>query len=312
MRKLPPLNAIRAFEAAARHRSFTTAAKELCVTVTAVSHQIRHLEAILGAKLFERSARAVSLTPAGEKIYPLLRDGFDCLGDAFDAFRQERSGEAITVSTTRAFAERWLMPRLPNFAAAFPNVVVHINATEEVMDLRTDGIDLAIRYGRRDSATQTAKVLFEDVYIAVADQTICPQGRSPAIDDFCVRPLLAYRWKNLSLEAPTWSAWLARTPHDPARDFRISWFSEETLALHAAARAFGPLLCSNLLVDDDLKRGTLRQLDGPPMPGYSYRLVEASSTSRNKSLVAFKAWLQDEATAFRQRLSPTIAMSKAA
>jgi LysR family transcriptional regulator, glycine cleavage system transcriptional activator len=310
MRKMPPLNAIRTFEAAARHRSFTTAAKELCVTVTAVSHQIRHLETILGVKLFERSARAVSLTPAGEKIYPLLRDGFDRLGDAFSAFHEEHSGEAITMSTTRAFAERWLMPRLSRFTAAFPNVVVHVDATEEVMDLRAEGIDLAVRYGR--GAAPAACMLLEDVYIAVADQTICPQGRSPSIEDFRNRPLLAYRWKNRALEAPTWSAWLASTPHDPTRDFRISWFSEETLALHAAGRAFGPLLCSNLLVDDEIRCGTLRQLDGPAMAGYSYRLVEIPSARRKKSLVAFKAWLQDEAAAFRQRSSTAIAMPKAA
>jgi LysR family glycine cleavage system transcriptional activator len=259
---LPPLNSIRAFVAAARHRSFTTAAKELCVTVTAVSHQVRHLETILGVKLFERSARAVSLTPAGEKIYPLLRDGFDRLADAFSAFHEERSGEAITVSTTRAFAERWLMPRLSRFTAAFPNVVVHVDATEEVMDLRAEGIDLAVRYGRGDPPAQATNMFLEDVYIAVADQTICPQGRAAVIEDFRNRPLLAYRWKNRTLEAPTWSAWLALTPHDPARDFRISWFSEETLALHAAGRAFGPLLCSNLLVDDEIRCGTLRRLDG--------------------------------------------------
>ncbi len=312
MRKLPPLNAIRAFEAAARHRSFTAAAKELCVTVTAVSHQVRHLETILGVKLFERSARAVSLTPAGEKIYPLLRDGFDRLADAFSAFHEERSGEAITVSTTRAFAERWLMPRLSRFATAFPNVVVHVDATEEVVDLRADGIDLAVRYGRGDPLAEAASTLLEDVYIAVADQTICPQARSPTIEDFRNRPLLAYRWKNRALEAPTWSAWLASTPHDPARDFRISWFSEETLALHAASRAFGPLLCSNLLVDDEIRCGTLRRLDGPSMAGYSYRLVDIPSAGRKKGLVAFKAWLQDEAAAFRQRSSPATAMPKAA
>jgi LysR family glycine cleavage system transcriptional activator len=312
MRKLPPLNSIRAFEAAARHRSFTTAAKELCVTVTAVSHQVRHLETILGAKLFKRSARAVSLTPAGEKIYPLLRDGFDRLADAFSAFHEERSGEAITVSTTRAFAERWLMPRLSRFTAAFPNVVVHVDATEEVMDLRAEGIDLAVRYGRGDPPAQATNILLEDVYIAVADRTICPQGRTAVIEDFRNRPLLAYRWKNRTLEAPTWSAWLALTPHDPARDFRISWFSEETLALHAAGRAFGPLLCSNLLVDDEIRCGTLRRLDGPAMAGYSYRLVDIPSASRKKGLVAFKAWLQDETAAFRQRSSPAIAMPKAA
>jgi LysR family transcriptional regulator, glycine cleavage system transcriptional activator len=312
MRKLPPLNAIRAFEAAARHRSFTIAAGELCVTVTAVSHQVRHLEAVLGLKLFERSARAVSLTPSGERLYPLLRDGFDRLGDAFAALREEHLAEAITVSTTRAFAERWLMPRLPNFTAAFPNIMVHIDATEDAVDLRAGGIDLAIRYGSAADPAAHANVLLEDVYVAVADQAICPQGRSAEIDDFRSRPLLAYRWKNRTLDAPTWSAWLARTSHSLAGDFRISWFSEETLALHAVGRAFGPLLCSNILVDDELRCGKLQRIDGPILTGFAYRLVDLPLATRKKSLTTFIAWLQDETAAFRQRSSSAVTGRRAA
>lgn len=311
MRKLPPLNAIRAFEAAARHSSFTAAADELCVTVTAVSHQVRHLEATLDMKLFERSGRSVSLTPAGRTIFPSLRDGLDRLADAFATLHEERAGEAISVSTTRAFAERWLMPRLGGFNAMFPNIVVHVDATEEVVDLRAGGIDLAIRYGPA-GPEQRPSILLQDVYVAVADQTLCPQGRSATIEDVSSRPLLAYRWKNRELDAPTWSAWLARTPHDTASNFRISWFSEETLALHAAERAFGPLLCSNVLVEDEMRRGTLRQLDGPVMAGFSYRLVDIPSAGRKRSLAAFSEWLKDEAATFRARSALAVTASRAA
>lgn len=309
MRKLPPLNAVRAFEAAARHESFTAAANELCVTVTAISHQVRQLEAILGHKLFERSGRAVVLTAEGHAVFPRLRDGFDRMASAFAAIRPPADGDAITVSTTRAFAERWLMPRLARFNAAFPHLVVHIDATEEVRTPGTDGVDLAIRYGRVDRAGETS-VLFSDRYIAVAASAICPPGARLAIDDVRSRSLLAFRWKNAALDSPAWSAWLAAADHDPDRDFRISWYSEEPLALHAAERGLGPLLCSDALVDEQLRQGTLRRLDGPALLGFAYRLVDTPNAARRKSVSAFIDWLRAEAATFRA--APEQVMTRAA
>ena len=309
MRKLPPLNAVRAFEAAARHESFTAAANELCVTVTAISHQVRQLEAILGHRLFERSGRAVVLTADGHAVFPLLRDGFDRMASAFAAIRPAADGDAITVSTTRAFAERWLMPRLAGFNAAFPDLVVHIDATEEIRTPGSDGVDLAIRYGRVDRAGEKS-VLFSDRYIAVAASAICPPNGRLSIDDLRTRSLLAFRWKNAALDSPAWSAWLAGSDHDLGRDFRISWYSEEPLALHAAERGLGPLLCSDALVDEQLSEGTLRRLDGPALPGFAYRLVDAPGTARRKSVTAFVDWLRGEATAFRT--APQQIMTRAA
>jgi LysR family transcriptional regulator, glycine cleavage system transcriptional activator len=296
MRRLPPLNAIRAFEAAARHESFTAAANELCVTVTAISHQVRQLEENLGQKLFVRSGRALALTAQGRAIFPLLREGFDQMASAFAAIRPQKPGDAITVSTTRAFAERWLMPRLERFNAAFPAVVVHVDGTEDVVTPGTNSIDLAVRYGNVDQA-QSSSVLFADQYVAIAAAGTCREGSHPAIDDFHARPLLAYRWKNATLDSPTWSAWLADAIHDGRRDFRVSWFSEETLALHACERGLGALLCSDVLVAEQLHQETLRRIDGPALPGFSYRVVEPSF--KRKSVTAFIEWLRDEAAAFR-------------
>lgn len=304
MRKLPPLNAVRAFEAAARHGSFTAAASELCVTVTAVSHQIRQLEASIGQKLFERSGRAVVLTEAGRTIFPQLRHGLDQMAEAFAAIRPSSASDVITVSTTRAFAERWLMPRLDRFAAAHPSIIVNIDATEEVVDIAASGIDLAVRYGPADG-TDRKSVLFEDRYIAVAAAAITEKNQTATIDQFHVRQLLAYKWKNRTLESPTWSAWLASTDHDSTRDFRISWFSEETLALHAAERGMGPLLCSDALVDDQLRRGTLVEVTGPTLPGFAYRIVQSPSPLKRKSVAAFIEWLQAEAAFFRNRKAVT-------
>ncbi|CAI8737952.1 LysR family transcriptional regulator, glycine cleavage system transcriptional activator [Pseudomonas sp. IT-196MI5] len=294
MRKLPPLNSVRAFESAARHQSFTAAAAELCVTVTAVSHQVRQLESCIGHKLFERTGRNVELTPVGRTIYPFLRDGFDQIAHAFSIISAPKDGDAIQLSTTRAFAERWLMPRLARFNQLYPNIVVHIHGSEKAVDLRCESIDLAIRYGPVEDCDR-GSVILEDFYIAVADQSLCPADRCATIDDFRNRPLLAYKWKNQDLEAPAWSAWLARVNYRQGTDFRISWYSEETLALHAAERGLGPLLCSDVLIEDEIRSGRMRQIEGPRMPGFAYRLVEVSSPGRKQSLAIFIDWLRQEA-----------------
>jgi LysR family glycine cleavage system transcriptional activator len=153
-------------------------------------------------------------------------------------------------------------------------------------------------------------VLFNDRYIAVAAHAICPPGARLAIDDFRARSLLAFRWKNAALDSPAWSAWLAGVDHDLGRDFRISWYSEEPLALHAAERGLGPLLCSDALVDEQLRQGTLRRLDGPALPGFAFRLVEAPGSVRRKPVIAFVDWLRAEAEAFR--VGPEQVMTRAA
>lgn len=300
MRKLPPLNSIRAFEAAARHQSFTAAAAELSVTLTAVSHQIRQLEARIGHKLFERTGRAVTLTSVGKTIYPLVRDGFDQIAQAFEVVQADANENSIRLSATRAFAQRWLMPRLSRFNAVYPDITVHIHGSEKTVDLANDDIDLAIRYGPVDS-DQRDDVIVEDCYIAVADRSICPEDRIPTIDDFRNRPLLAYRWENRALNAPEWSAWLTQVKHDRAIDFRISWYSEEMLALYAAECGLGPLMCSNVLIDEELRSGRLRRIDGPPLPGFAYRLVEKASPRRKESLRVFVAWLREEAREFHEK-----------
>lgn len=291
MRRIPPLNSVRAFEAVARHQSFSAAANELCVTVAAVSHQVRQLEEGLGQKLLERGRQA-RLTPAGHILYPLLRDGFDQIAQAFALIGPPAEGDAIQLSTTRAFAERWLMPRLNRFNEVHPNIIVHVHASEKLADLRAESIDLAIRYGPPEG-TPNEQVLFEDSFIAVAGSAICPTGRQATIQDFSGRPLLAFKWKNPRLESPAWPTWLTQV--NAAETFNISWYSEETLALQALERGLGPLLCSSVLIDEALRDGRVQRLQGPALPGFTYRLVELQPTQARRSLHLFRNWLLDEA-----------------
>jgi LysR family glycine cleavage system transcriptional activator len=135
MRRLPPLSALRAFEAAARLRSFKLAAQELAVAPTAVSHQIRGLEAQIGVRLFERRTRQVGLTPAGEGLYPVLREGFDRFARAIDALALSAARPSVTITATTAFTAKWLIPRVARFQAANPSLDLRLLASDDVVPL---------------------------------------------------------------------------------------------------------------------------------------------------------------------------------
>ncbi len=297
MRKLPPLNSLRAFEAAARNRSFTAAATELCVTVTAISHQIRHLEEQLGQKLFERTPREVTLTDLGEKLYPGLRDGFDRFADAFDRLRDTRGQESLTVTTTRAFAERWLMPRLLSFTSALPGIDVHVEATEELVDLRRSSADVAIRYGHQPSEDLSSALLLQDMYCPVVSLG-CATTSSQEFDEYKGMPLLAYKWFNRGLSGPSWEQWLQAADKPPIETFRISWFNDESLAIHAMERGMGPLLCSDIMTEDATRERRLIRLDGPALPGFGYHLTYLQGRRRKRPVARFCDWLHAQAAEF--------------
>src|SRR4051812_34561533 len=148
MRKLPPLTALSAFEAAARCRSFKSAPAELGVTPTAVSHQIKLLEAYCGQPLFRRLPRPIALTWAGEQLFPVVRDGFGFFAEAIDVVRAGGTATSLRVTTTNAFAARWLVPRLPLWRKAHPRLKLEIVSSDEVLKLENDAADISIRYVR--------------------------------------------------------------------------------------------------------------------------------------------------------------------
>ncbi|QOF75685.1 LysR family transcriptional regulator (plasmid) [Aminobacter sp. SR38] len=304
MRKLPPLNAIRAFEAAARHLSFTAAANELCVTITAVSHQVKNLEDQIGCKLFERTPREVRLTSIGARLFPALREGFDRFGDAFEEITAQNAGHSLTVTTTRAFAERWLMPRLARFTAAFPDISVNVEGSEDIVDLRDTGTDIAIRYGRTADVSLATMPLLQDSYHAV---TSANDGL-PADADISAyrrRNLLAYRWHLHTDEIPNWSRWLRDADYRTPGDFRISWFNDESLAMHAMERGMGPLLCCNVLAADGIAAGNLRAIDGPAIDGFGFKLAHVPTRQRKRSITLFVDWIVAETEQFALGLPQT-------
>ncbi len=291
MRKLPPLTALRAFEAAARHQSFTLAGKELSVTTTAVSHQIRHLEDLLGIPLFERTPRSLKLTAAGERLFPVLRDGLDRFAAVVADLAAVASDRNLTVTATTAFAERWLVPRLAGFRNENPEIDLRIQATESLMDLRGDGVDVAIRYGRGVYPGYVTERLFGDRYLAVCSPALAVAAAEGGIGGLT---LLHHDWKNPVLQGPTWGRWLdavGATGVDPRKGLG---FSEESHAIAAALNGQGIALCSSVLVAEDMRGGRLVAPFETSLEGFCFYLLHLESTVKRPLIDRFRAWLRTQ------------------
>ena len=262
VRSLPSLNALRAFEAAARHGSFKAAAEELHVTATAISHQVRHLETGLGVELFRRRPRPLRLTACGRRLFDGLRDGFDRIGTAVASVAKD-SGPLV-VTTTPAFASRWLIPRLSALRRACGGLDLAIEASERVFDLHAGAVDFAIRYARAPDPALTCRALFVDRYVPVCHpDLLAPEGGIVRLSDLDRHPVIRFRWKRNDASAPTWERWLAaaadRFPKQalPRLGHGLH-FSEEIHAIEAAVDGQGIALVSDLLVARELESGLLR------------------------------------------------------
>jgi len=214
MRKpLPPLNALKAFEAAARHLSLTKAAEELHVTPAALSHQVRGLEEMLGVRLFARLPRALALTDAGRKLLPGLTAGFAQIRQAVTLVQDLGSSRVLVVSTPPGFTAKWLAPRLHRFLVAHPDIEVRISSTLKNADFETDGVDVAVRNLRRSNPAEPH--LFNEVLVDLALIPVCsprflaaqPLLKSPS--DVASVPLVHDVSMDGRLDFPGWPEWLA-------------------------------------------------------------------------------------------------------
>ena len=177
---LPPLNALRAFEAAARHMSFARAADELHVTPQALSLQIKSLEAHLGAPLFHRLNRAVELTEAGRALVPGAREGFTALTRGWAAARRATDPSRLTVTAGPAFTARWLAPRLPDFARAHPDIELSFSASLRRMDMATDAVDVAVRFSDHDEPGLYNGALIEEWVMPMMSPALARAHPTPA------------------------------------------------------------------------------------------------------------------------------------
>jgi len=290
VRHLPPLSALRAFEAAARHGSFRQAALELAVTPAAVSHQIRGLEAHIGLALFERRTRQVALTDAGARLYPVLRDGFDAFAEVLERLTRRRSRARVAISATLAFTARWLVPRVTAFRALHPHIDLQFHATDDVVDLDAAGVDIAIRYGAGPYPGFSVSPLFADRFAPVFN----PMLKIEAMADLVQRPLIHFQWRRRHPDNPTWSRWFAQAGLPEPTEPPQLRFSEESHAIQAAVAGQGVALVSLALVRDELSSGHLVRPFGPSIAGFRHHLLTREGES-GAATMATAQWLLSEA-----------------
>ncbi len=296
--RLPSLNALRAFEAAARPLSLTEAARELHVTPAAVSHQVRALEADLGVSLLRRVKGAFVLTETAQTVLPVLRAGFDQIAEAARRLRADEARHFLTVSVGPTFAATWLVRRLGAFKAAFPEIDVRLQNTDNVVDFARDGVDIGIRFGAGDYPGLQAVRLFDEEIFPVCSPGLLERG--PPLDrpaDLAKHTLLHVEgsWGLTKGETLDWELWLRAAGAEEVDARRGPRFSHASLALQAAIEGQGLALGSKSLAQDDLAAGRLvRPFDVVLPVNFAYYLVYPEQTADRPKIAAFRHWILAE------------------
>ncbi|MFL9875005.1 transcriptional regulator GcvA [Paraburkholderia megapolitana] len=290
MRRLPPLGALRAFEAAAKHLSFTRAAAELCVTQAAISHQIRQLEDWLGVPLFERRGHALKLTTKGEAYLPELAGALDRIAAAtLRVMEPDRRPLHITVLPS--FASRWLVPRLEGFRALHPDIDVRVDSSADVWAFASERFDLGIRSGLGKWTGLKADLIAHETLSPVCSPTLA-DGPPP------IRVPADLRHARLLHDTPRqgWRRWCEAAAIEGLDVSTGASFNDASLSLQAAADGQGVALGRLVLAADDLRKGRLVQPFDIAIPNdYSYWLVYPAAALDRPGVAAFRTWLLSEA-----------------
>lgn len=285
-RRLPPLAALRAFEAAARHLSFREAAAELAVTPTAISHQIRLLEATLGVSLFVRHTRRVALTDAGQRLYPPLRDGFDEFAQVIGELKPKR--QSVTVSATTQFTSRRLLPAVPAFNARYPEIDLRLNASEEPVDIAAGVADIAVRYGGEIGSGLQAEPLLAERFGVLCSPMLDLAGA----EDLRRVPLLHTDW--LRETTPDWRRWAKVAGVTGLKLDHGARFTNGDHAIQAAIAGQGAIVASLILAGEEIRAGLLVQPFGPVIEGGYYQLVTRALAAPRREVAVVMNWLREE------------------
>lgn len=281
-----PLNALRAFEAAARHLNFTRAAIELCVSQGAVSHQVAQLERRLGVTLFRRLPRGLALTDEGQALVPVLADAFDRVGATLDRYAGGRLQEVLTVGVVGAFASGWLLPRLEAFNRDHPHIDLRIMTNNNRVDLAGEGLDLAIRYGDGAWHGTHAERIMPAPLTPLCSPAVAMRLDGPA--SLMGETLLR------SYRADEWSRWFdaAGAPCPPLRG---PIFDNSVLMTNAAASGFGVALAPQAMFGRELATERLVRPFAVEVVLGGYWLTRLNSRPDSAAMAEFRLWLQREA-----------------
>ena len=309
--RLPPLNALRAFEAAARHLSFKDAGEELSVTPTAISHQIRGLEEYLGFYLFRRLTRALELTREGRAMLPKVREGLECFAAAIESTRQHDAGGRLLVTSPPAFANRWLIRHLPAFTADHPEIQLHMAASLDTIDARDvsgvsglEGIDVRddeaevfIRFGHGQYDGCRVDRLFAPAYAVVCSPRLL-LGMRPLNEPGDLRRHNLLHDESIMelLDRPTWAEWLQVAGVSGINPDTGTHFSDPGLVLSAAIDGVGVAIASKPLIEAEVTAGRLVvPFDIVIRRTQAYYLVAPEAIADRPIVNTFRRWLRSEA-----------------
>ena len=290
-RRLPPLNALKAFEAAARHESFTRAAEELCVTQGAVSHQVKALEAELGLKLFNREPRRLVITGAGRDYLVVVRDALDRIAAGTDRLLQRQRAGVLTVSTSPNFASKWLVHRLGRFAEVHPTIDLRVSATLHHVDFAREDVDVAVRHGDGTAPGLDITRLYTEALFPVCSPGLL-RGRHALR-----RPADLAHHVLLHLDdRQDWSRWLDAAGVKDADLSRGPVLNQASMVIDAAVDGQGVALARTGLAARDLIGGRLVRPFSLVLPvSYAYWIVCPKATAKLPKIVTFRNWLLAEA-----------------
>lgn len=283
-----PLTALRSFEVAGRHESFTRAAEELFISQAAVSRQIRELEALLGQPLFERKHRAVTLTPAGQSLLAVLTEAFDQIDASLTGLKAAPAGGLVKVSVETTFAGTWLIQRLPAFGKAHPEIDVAVDADMRLIAFGRDHSQLAIRHSVEASSWDNT----ESLHLADAEMipVVSPRYLAEAAPIRSPADLLDHQLLH-EADADLWRSWFAAAGLPDVRQDRGPIYSDGGLILQAALRGQGIALVDSFLAAEDIAEGRLMRLFNISAGYGSYYLVARSFQSLSPASAAFAGWL---------------------
>ncbi|HKG74009.1 MAG TPA: transcriptional regulator GcvA [Aestuariivirgaceae bacterium] len=299
-RRLPPLNSLPSFEAAARHLSFSKAAEELHVTHGAVSRAVRHLETQLGVQLFTRKVRSVALTTLGASYAAEVRQSLDHLAAATLAMSGQQSS-VLTVSTLDAFASKWLVPRLFKFRLAHGGIDIRLSTSEKLADFVSDGIEIAIRYGRGQYPGVRSELLMQEDLSPVCSPALL-DGPHPLRNptDLIYHTLIH---DDFPID---WAMWLRMAGIEGIDPHKGPSFYASEHVVQAAVQGEGVALGRSSLVDDDIAAGRLvRPFEFRLSAGLAYYLVYPPGALKRQKVKNFRDWIMEEVAG--QSLSPTSA-----
>ncbi len=300
-RRLPSLNALKAFEAAARHESFTKAAQELSVTQGAVSHQVKALEAELGCRLFTREPRRLIITEAGQSYLAVVRDAFDRLSLGTETLLQRHKAGTLTVSTSPNFASKWLVHRLGRFAEQHPGIDLRVAATIQHVDFAREDLDLAIRHGDGNwPSLHVTRLCAEQLFPVCSPALMRGRHALRNAADLKHHTLLHIN------ERRDWAKWLEAAGVTEIDDSRGPIFNQTSMAIDAAVDGQGVALARSALAAWDLGAGRLvRPFAHSLKLPYSYWIVCPKPNAMLPKIATFRTWLLAEAAEDTRRMQRT-------